>query len=71
MDAADDVKTLRETLMVVDLQVISNEDCENAERGEVNYKGWIYDNMMCTYTGDSDACQGDSGKTCMYRFETD
>jgi hypothetical protein len=49
----------------VDLEVISNENCERMERSQgielVSYRGWIYDDMMCTFTAGKDACQGDSG----------
>lgn len=44
--------------MGVDIQVISNSDCERASKGEDTYKGWIYDSMLCTMTQGQDACQG-------------
>ena len=52
-------------LMIVDLEVISNDDCNAAEKGGVSYKNWVTDDMMCTYSENQDACQGDSG---MARF---
>ena len=55
-------------LMTVDLQVISNEDCENAEYGGNNYNRMIYDDMICTTSnGGQDACQGDSGGPLIIR----
>jgi len=55
-------------LMTVDLQVISNEDCENAGYGGNNYNDMIYDDMICTASnGGQDACQGDSGGPLIIR----
>jgi secreted trypsin-like serine protease len=51
-----------DVLMRVDLAVISNEDCDNAELGENNYNGKIFDNMICTETDGQDTCEGDSGE---------
>ena len=59
---------MSDELMIVDLQVISNEDCEEAKGGGVSYKNWIYDDMLCTYTEGQDACQGDSGKLMIWSF---
>jgi len=49
-------------LQSVDLETISNEECDDAKKGGDSYKGWIYDSMLCTWTKNKDACQGDSGK---------
>jgi len=54
-------------LMIVDLQIISNEDCENAEEGGKGYRNWIFDDMLCTFTDGHDACQGDSGGPLIIR----
>jgi hypothetical protein len=54
--------SLADELLRVDLAVISNEDCNNAELGEDNYNGQIFDDMICTETDGQDACQGDSGE---------
>ena len=57
-----------DSLMVVDLQVISNTLCEMAEGvkedggGTVDYNGWIFEDMLCTSSEGKDACQGDSGE---------
>ncbi len=48
-------------LMIVDLKVITNEDCDAAGEGDVSYRNWITDDMLCTYSENHDACQGDSG----------
>ncbi|KAL3805446.1 hypothetical protein ACHAW5_009452 [Stephanodiscus triporus] len=56
-----DVETYEQVsdwLMVVDLEVISNEACSAAEKGDVSYKNWVTDDMMCTYRENKDACQG-------------
>jgi len=50
------------TLHSVNLETISNEECDGAKKGGDSYKGWIFDSMICTWTKDKDACQGDSGK---------
>ena len=49
----------------VGLQVISNNECENAKQGGESYEGSIYDSMICTYTIGNDSCQGDSGKNAL------
>jgi len=58
---AGDRTELPDNLMAVDLQVITNRECENAKSGGESYAGWIYDSMICTFTKGKDACQGDSG----------
>mmetsp|Transcript_12587 Transcript_12587/g.28835 ORF Transcript_12587/g.28835 Transcript_12587/m.28835 type:complete len:413 (+) Transcript_12587:225-1463(+) len=57
----EDITRLAKNLMGVDIQVISNSQCERSSRGEDSYRGWIYDSMLCTMTQGQDACQGDSG----------
>jgi trypsin len=57
-----DGMSLPKQLNAVNLNVISNNDCESASQGGDSYKGWIYDSMLCTYTKGKDACQGDSGE---------
>jgi secreted trypsin-like serine protease len=55
--------SVADSLMRVDLAVMSNADCESAESGEGDYNGNIYDDMICTDSSDGeDACQGDSGE---------
>ena len=54
--------SLADELLRVDLAVISNEDCDNAELEGDNYNGLIFDDMICTETVGQDACQGDSGE---------
>jgi len=70
-DARDDKMTLPDELRVVALQVISNNECRNAE-GSVggysdSYEDYIFDEMLCTFTNNKDACQGDSGGPLVIR----
>jgi len=53
--------SLPDELLAVELDVISNSECERASKGGYNYVGDIYDSMLCTHTKEKDACQGDSG----------
>lgn len=60
--------SVSDELMRVGLEVISNEDCEEAELNrDDNYNGDIHDDMMCTDSGEQDACQGDSGGPLIVR----
>ena len=52
-----DSQRLSDELMVVDVEVISNDECEAAEKGGDAYDGWIKDSMVCTFTNGQDACQ--------------
>ncbi|KAL7465259.1 hypothetical protein ACHAXS_005591 [Conticribra weissflogii] len=70
-DAGDDKMSLPDQLRVVGLQVISNNECRNAE-GSVggysdSYEDYIFDEMLCTFTDNKDACQGDSGGPLVIR----
>mmetsp|Transcript_4522 Transcript_4522/g.8079 ORF Transcript_4522/g.8079 Transcript_4522/m.8079 type:complete len:348 (+) Transcript_4522:939-1982(+) len=56
-----DEPSFPDDLQEVDLEVISNDECDNFKIGRDSYEGLIYDNMLCTYTEGKDACQGDSG----------
>lgn len=60
-DVREDQTYLPDNLHEVQLDVITNEECEAAENEGQHYRGWIYDNMLCTFKKDKDACQGDSG----------
>ena len=61
-------------MRMVDVKVISNQRCENLEKGGGasygNYGFGIYDNNICTYTQEKDACQGDSGGPLIIRGNT-
>ena len=60
--------SVAQELMRVDLNVISNDECEKAELdNDHNYEGAIYEDMMCTDSGEQDACQGDSGGPLIVR----
>merc|ERR1712007_235743 len=50
-------------LMTVDVNAISNNDCNNHGSGQNSYKGQISDHMLCAKVpqGGKDSCQGDSG----------
>jgi len=65
MDAADDVSTLSNVLLEVEVNVISNEECEQSEGTiggwEESYSGQITESMICARDSGEDSCQGDSG----------
>lgn len=48
-------------LMRVEVEVISNDECDAYEDGGDDYNDWIFPDMVCTNTPGKDACQGDSG----------
>ena len=59
------VRDMPDELMIVELQVISNGECEKAKSGEDSYKNSIFEDMVCTKSQGNDAadaCQGDSGE---------
>ncbi|KAL7443682.1 hypothetical protein ACHAXM_009340 [Skeletonema potamos] len=61
---------LPQQMQMVDVQVISNQDCETLERGGESYGGYgfgVYGSNICTYTEKKDACQGDSGGPLIIR----
>ncbi|ACI64196.1 predicted protein [Thalassiosira pseudonana CCMP1335] len=63
--AADDVQRLSDKLMEVEVNVISNQECDASE-GEIGgwydtYKNQITKNMLCANDKNQDSCQGDSG----------
>ena len=60
-----EIQDMSNELMIVELQVISNKDCDKAESGKDSYKGYISDDMICTESQGNvaDACQGDSGES--------
>jgi len=72
-DEDNNVDAQSDILMDVDLEVISNEQCEHAHifsestanakvrSRSSDYEGRIFDHMLCTFTEGKDACQGDSG----------
>jgi len=52
---------LSDVLMEVNVNVISNNECDNSSDGTDNYKGQISQNMLCARSNGKDSCQGDSG----------
>lgn len=51
-------------MQIVDVEVVSNEECEQIQKGGDSYGKYGYfvtDDMICAYTDKKDACQGDSG----------
>lgn len=65
IDAADEIFTETNVLMEVEVNVISNEECERSEGAvgsfPASYHDEITDNMLCARDSGEDACQGDSG----------
>jgi len=64
-DIRDDVSKLSDVLMEVQVNTISNGDCDDS-KGNVggysdNYNGQITQNMLCAKANKQDSCQGDSG----------
>jgi len=66
-DVDEDTMELPGNLQEVDLEVITNQQCNDAKNGGDSYTGWIYDSMLCTYSEGKDACQGDSGGPLIVR----
>ena len=61
---------LAKNLMEVNLDVISNSQCEKSKKNNDSYKGSIYQSMICTQTRNKDACQGDSGGPLVIKGNT-
>ena len=59
----EDENSASPVLKRADLNVISNDECENSKSGLLydSYQGLIEDDMLCAGTLGSDSCQGDSG----------
>ncbi len=65
-----DNSNLPNEMQMVDVEVISNQECETLERGGSSYAGFgfgVYESNICTYTETKDACQGDSGGPLIVR----
>jgi len=65
IDIRNDVSELSDALMSVNVNVISDQECDNSE-GTIdgysdNYNGKITKNMLCARANQQDSCQGDSG----------
>ena len=70
----DDDVDMSDVLMTIEVQVVSNEECEASEvsiggGNSVTYVGEITDNMLCAQDSgqDQDSCQGDSGGPLVIR----
>jgi len=61
---------LAKNLMEVNLDVISNSQCEKSKKKNDSYNGSIYQSMLCTQTRNKDACQGDSGGPLVIKGNT-
>jgi len=64
LTAEDDESSASPVLKFADINVISNEECENSKSGFLvfdSYQGLITDDMLCAAATGSDSCQGDSG----------
>jgi trypsin len=69
--SSDDTTLVSDVLMHVEVNVISNADCEASE-GMINgfkesYLGSITDQMLCAKDANQDSCQGDSGGPLVIR----
>ena len=62
-DPTDDGFVLASELMEVEVNVISNEDCDDSNGDSGSYEDTITSNMLCAREegGGEDSCQGDSG----------
>eukprot|EP00581_Thalassiosira_minuscula_P007539 CAMPEP_0183702236 /NCGR_PEP_ID=MMETSP0737-20130205/403_1 /TAXON_ID=385413 /ORGANISM="Thalassiosira miniscula, Strain CCMP1093" /LENGTH=596 /DNA_ID=CAMNT_0025928811 /DNA_START=191 /DNA_END=1978 /DNA_ORIENTATION=+ len=64
-DIRDEVSKLSDVLMEVQVNVMSNNDCDdssgNIDGRPDNYHGQITQNMLCAKANQQDSCQGDSG----------
>eukprot|EP00980_Cylindrotheca_fusiformis_P016533 scaffold4954_cov106-Cylindrotheca_fusiformis.AAC.3 len=56
-------------LQEVDLNYISNEECNTSDNGDLSYDGLIKDAMMCAKGDGKDACYGDSGGPLLIKRE--
>ena len=67
IDIRDNVNKLSDVLMTVDVNVMSNRDCDDSEGyidgSKDDYNGQITSNMLCAndVANREDSCQGDSG----------
>lgn len=52
---------LSSVLMEVNVDVISNSECDRSSDGQIDYKNQITQNMLCAKANNKDSCQGDSG----------
>jgi len=59
--------SLSDVLMHVDVNVISNSECDDSSDGRDNYNGQITSNMLCARRNSRDSCQGDSGGPLIIR----
>jgi hypothetical protein len=61
-NASEEVQEISNELMEVDVNLISNEECEQSSDGMgLSYLDQIMENMMCAKDLGEDSCQGDSG----------
>ena len=63
MDPSDEEQELSSELMEVEVNVITNEECEKSDGDIGSYEDQITSNMLCAREegGGEDSCQGDSG----------
>eukprot|EP00581_Thalassiosira_minuscula_P002467 CAMPEP_0183739474 /NCGR_PEP_ID=MMETSP0737-20130205/57136_1 /TAXON_ID=385413 /ORGANISM="Thalassiosira miniscula, Strain CCMP1093" /LENGTH=341 /DNA_ID=CAMNT_0025974291 /DNA_START=123 /DNA_END=1148 /DNA_ORIENTATION=- len=60
-DSRDNVSRLSNVLMKVQVNVLSNDECEDSSDRYQSYYGSITKNMLCAKANRKDSCQGDSG----------
>jgi len=58
-------RALSNVLMEVNVNTMSNSDCDKSSDGNDSYQGKITDNMLCARASNKDSCQGDSGGPLM------
>ena len=58
---SENISTLSDVLMKVQVNVISNQECDASSDGRDDYNGQITSNMLCAKANRQDSCQGDSG----------
>jgi trypsin len=69
--ASDSYFEMSNELMEVDINLITNEECERSSGTidgiEMNYHGMITESMMCAMDFGEDSCQGDSGGPLVFK----
>ena len=67
IDPTDEGQMLASELMEVEVNTITNEECESSDGDYGSYQGSITSNMLCAKDAGEDSCQGDSGGPLIIR----
>ena len=67
IDPSEDGQVLASELMEVEVNTITNEECESSSGENGSYEGSITSNMLCAKDAGEDSCQGDSGGPLIVR----